>query len=452
MVGGPGLFAMIYCTSICANYIPKASLLVKSIKSFDPEAIFVVCLSERQIPDFSRKNNLFDDIVLAKDLGVPDFDAFMFMHSVVETATSVKGHLFKYLFDAYPEHRKFVYLDPDIEVFGKLIELEEVLETRSIVVVPHMTEPETKFDSVLDNEINSMQYGVFNLGFLAVRSDDEGRRFIDWWSERLRMLCFDNVPRGVFTDQRWIDLAPGFFDVCILRHEGYDVAPWNLSRRLVTRTDGQYLVNGVPLRFYHFSSFDSKAHVDVMNKYVKDRKNVLYEMWDRYSDTLKNLGQDVYGSYPWSYARFASGEKISDATRLRYAIDPVLRRKINDPYASSNKNIRKLFHRHDADRLGLLLLNKLGETRSERILVALEKSKRYRNIIKWYWRFRFMILTPGRFARKYFPRSTYLWFSFWISVRDEGPVIALTRLLNFMAHGRGIIADTEKLDHTGHDA
>lgn len=442
---------MIYCTSICANYIPKASLLARSIKAFDPEAIFVACLSERTIPDFAIQNAYFDDIVLAKDLGINDFDSFMFMHSVVETATSVKGHLFKYLFDAFPKQRKFVYLDPDIEVFGRLVELEEALETRSIVVVPHMTEPESLLDSILDNEINSMQYGVFNLGFLAVQSDKEGRRFIDWWAERLRVLCFDNVSRGVFTDQRWIDLAPGFFDVHILRHEGYDVAPWNLSRRSVTRKDGWYLVNGVPLRFYHFSSFDSKAHVDVMNKYVKDRKNVLYEMWDRYSEALQELGQDEYGAFPWSYARFMSGEKISDAARLRYAIDPVMRRKIRNPYASSNRNMHRLFHRHDADRLGLLLLNKLGETRLERILVALEKSKRYRQMMKWYWKIHFILLTPGRFAWKYFPRSAYLCSSFWASIRDEGPIVALMRLTNFINHGRGTIADAKKNERAEHD-
>jgi len=103
-----------------------------------------------------------------------------------------------------------VYLDPDIEVFGPFVELEKILDEKSIIVIPHMTEPETLLDSLLDNEITAMQNGIFNLGFLAVRNDKEGRKFINWWMERLNVLCFDNIPKGIFTDQRWIDLAPGF--------------------------------------------------------------------------------------------------------------------------------------------------------------------------------------------------------------------------------------------------
>ena len=37
----------------------------------------------------------------------------------------------------------------------------------------------------------------------------QGRRFIDWWADRLRQFCYDEVPNGLFTDQRWVDLAPG---------------------------------------------------------------------------------------------------------------------------------------------------------------------------------------------------------------------------------------------------
>jgi hypothetical protein len=62
----------------------------------------------------------------------------------------------------------------------------------------------------------------------------------------------------MFTDQRWMYLAPVFVpDPLILRHPGYDVAYWNLPHRDIRRReDGTWLVNGQPLVFFHFSGID----------------------------------------------------------------------------------------------------------------------------------------------------------------------------------------------------
>ena len=47
---------------------------------------------------------------------------------------------------------------------------------------------------------------------------------INWWAERLYLFCYDDIQNGVFTDQKWIDLAPCFFDTYIFKHHGYDFA------------------------------------------------------------------------------------------------------------------------------------------------------------------------------------------------------------------------------------
>jgi hypothetical protein len=395
---------MIYCTSICSNYIPKAKVLARSIKRFDPNAIVVICLTEKEIPDFAKDIQYFDRIVLAKDIYRGDFNQFMFEHSIVEASTSVKGFLFQYLFKEFSNSRKFVYLDPDVEVFAPLEELERALDNHSIVLAPHMLDFETELDAILDNEINSMQYGVFNLGFLAVRNDDIGTKFIDWWAERLRVLCFDHVPSGIFTDQRWIDLAPGFFDVFILRHPGYDVAPWNLSKREIKKVNDVYEVNGEKLRFFHFSSIDKKAHLDMVNKYVPDKQNAVYLVWNNYISQLKEMGQLEYGQYPWSYGFYDNGKKISNNSRLMYVIDPKLKKEFPNPFSSSDLLISKKFDRFNSERIGVLMLDKLGLTFFDRILIKLEKSKTGGNFYKMYWKLRFVICTPRKFIKKYFPR------------------------------------------------
>lgn len=222
---------MIITTSICANYLPKAMVLAKSIKKADPTIKVVVSLLEREITPEAQAFEYFDDIVLGKDLGFENFEKFIFKHSIVEASTAVKGQLFLYLMENYQEETKFVYLDPDIQVLSSLTELEEALESNAIVLTPHLTIPEDIMDAVMDNELSALKHGAFNLGFLAVSRSEESKKFIEWWASRLNMFCYDDIPRGIFTDQKWMDLAPCFFDVYILKHPGYNAAPWNVSKR-----------------------------------------------------------------------------------------------------------------------------------------------------------------------------------------------------------------------------
>ncbi|MFS0838720.1 glycosyltransferase [Paenibacillus sp. 1P03SA] len=273
---------MIVTTSICANYLPKAMVLAKSLKETNPTARFIVCLLEREIHPAARSCEHFDEVILAKDLGIDQFDKFIFKHSIVEASTAVKGQLFLYLLRHYAAEDRFVYLDPDIKVYGELTELAEAMNRHPIVLTPHLCHPEDIMDAVMDNELSALQHGVFNLGFLAVSRSAEATRFAEWWASRLAMFCYDDIPRGIFTDQKWIDLAPCYFDVHILKHPGYNVAPWNLSKRKLSDAGEGCRVNGQPLRFFHYSGFDSGANEGMINKYVPDRSNVVYLLRDEY--------------------------------------------------------------------------------------------------------------------------------------------------------------------------
>ena len=51
----------------------------------------------------------------------------------------------------------------------------------------------------------------------------------------------------MFTDQRWADFVPCFFEHHILKDPGYNVAYWNLHARRLTADGGGYVVDGEPL-------------------------------------------------------------------------------------------------------------------------------------------------------------------------------------------------------------
>lgn len=322
---------MIYFTSICSNYLPKAMALAESVKRHDPEGRFVLCLVEREVPDQARDFPHFDEVVLAKDAGWEDFDRFMFRHSIVEASTAVKPRFMIHLTERFPDADKFVYLDPDVLVYSRFTELEQLLEQHSVVLAPHLLRPGN-----IDMEISSLAHGSYNLGFLAVSRHENSARFLQWWADRLFLYCYDDKARGIFTDQKWIDLAPSFFDCHILKHHGYDFATWSLLGSDLRRDEGGYVVNGDPLRFIHFSGLDSGTIDKAIGWWLTpDNRGTFVALYDEYRALLEKHGQSTLGKTPWSYACYADGQPIALAARVAYR-SPALWESIPRPFEAGN--------------------------------------------------------------------------------------------------------------------
>lgn len=338
---------MIVCTSICANYLPKAAVLAQSLKTYNPNYKMIICLVEDETDSqIESYRHFFDDIVLAKDLGIEDFNQFIFRYDIVEASTAVKGRLFQYLLKTYTSEQKMMYLDPDIEVFHSFEKLEKILDEHSIVLTPHMCEQENNDDllAIVDNEVNSsLKHGVFNLGFLAISRSHESQKFIDWWTSRLDLYCYDDMfDRGIFTDQRWMDLAPCLFDIYILKDPGYNMAPWNVSKRKLTEDN---MVNQqYPLVFFHFSGFDSGANETVINRYVPDKSDHIYTIRNAYIEKLAQNDFHHMSKRKWSYGFYKSGEEIQKEVRRWYRdkLD-MFKEFLVDPFDESNDSIKRFY-------------------------------------------------------------------------------------------------------------
>jgi hypothetical protein len=212
------------------------------------------------------------------------------------------------------------------------------------LLTPHQAVPETTLESIIDNEICSLKHGIYNLGFLGVKNSPQGRTFAEWWASRLNHFCFDDIPGGIFTDQRWIDLAPAFFpDHTILRDPGYNVCTWNLTHRKVEGSlQSGLTANGQPLVFYHFSGLDSGAQQVMLNKYGAQMP-ALYELRTWYLTECERHGQSEMSAIPWKYARFDNGAAVTPAHRKRYRTSAVLRQAFPQPFSAQNEE-ESFFH------------------------------------------------------------------------------------------------------------
>lgn len=324
---------MLAFTSVTKSYIPKARVLAQSLKAHNPDWKLHVVISDDLPSDFALEREPFDEVILIQDLPVDNWKSWAFGHSVVELCTAVKGPTARML-ARKPSVDKIVYLDPDIKVFASLAPLEQMLDHSSVLLTPHLLDPETDEQGVLDNEICTLQHGVYNLGFFAARCDGQGLQFVDWWADRLQRHCIADIPRGLFTDQRWCDLAPCFFDrLQIVRDRGYNVATWNIAyRRLSQMNGGRFLAGDVPLRFYHFTGFDSGDGLGMLSRYASDQA-AAQALWDQYARDLADAGHGDAKLQSWKLGHFDNGDAIPLELRRLYRSRIDLQEAFNDPFS-----------------------------------------------------------------------------------------------------------------------
>ena len=200
------------------------------------------------------------------------------------------------------------------------------------MVTPHQLTPARTSVSVQDNEMGSLLTGVYNLGFLGVRNAPEGKEFARWWADRLLHYCYDDSSRGLFTDQRWMDLAPVYFEgLEILRDPGLNVASWNIAdRHLDIDEDGEYTVNGNPLRFFHFTKALGVGPVMTL-RYGGHNIHVA-ELWRWYLERLTIAGQRLRKANPWPWSAYRDGTPIPLEHRRTYRARSDLQRSFPDPF------------------------------------------------------------------------------------------------------------------------
>lgn len=328
-------------SSFTFSYLNRARVLFQTVRRFHPDWELVALITDEPPDGFilDVADEPFDRVVWAQDLGVPDFAAWLFKHDVVEVCTAVKG---PFLHQACAWGADAViYLDPDTALFASLSPLEAWLEDHDILLTPHLVDPNETAEAIRDNDLSASRTGIFNLGFVAVRTSGEGARFAKWWNDRLLDWCYDDMANGMFVDQRWCDHVPALFDkVKVVRDPGYNVASWNLSTRTVAvQKDGQVTVNGLPLRFWHFTKLGPMG--DAMTKKYGGANFPVYEIWRWYKAQVGEATDPAIPAGWWAYGAYSDGASIEKAHRVLYRERADLQAAFPDPFETREGGFRK---------------------------------------------------------------------------------------------------------------
>lgn len=309
------------CTIIAKNYLAHARVLTESFQRHHPDGrCFVLVIDETEgYVDAAQESFV---LVRPDQIGLDSWDEMRGAYDVMELSTAVKPWLLRHMLNEHDDGSGIAYMDPDIQVISRMTELEAQLREHALVLTPHVLHGMPR-DSRKPSETDILMAGVYNLGFIGLSDRPDAHLMLDWWSERLLTDCHVAPERGLFVDQRWVDFVPGLVsDLHIFRDSAYNVAYWNLPERTLGQNgDGRYLVDGEPLRFYHFSGYSPERRT-LLSKH-QDRVDLtadetLWRLCDAYGDSLLAAGFEEVRGLPYEHDVLSSGTRLTPTLRALY--------------------------------------------------------------------------------------------------------------------------------------
>ncbi len=335
-------------TIVSCNYFHYAKTLMQSVSLVDSiSELYVVIVDDGYNPAL-YSSEIFH-VINFRDIPIPHRKKMCFQYDILELNTAVKPFVFKRLFaDGY---EKVIYLDPDIYVFHSLEKTFDLLETHDAVVTPHLTEPLK--DNRKPCDLDILRSGVYNLGFLALKSTKQVQGFIEWWADKLADHCRVAIADGIFVDQKWCDFIPSFVEKVLVDHNpGMNVAYWNLKNRPITFENGLYRVGDFPLVFFHFSGLELNGfsllsrHEDRFESHGLPR--VIQDLKRNYLEKLHENGARFYSSQAYHFDYFTGTNiRIPKAVRDLYRQDKAIRSVFgSDPFdISADPGFTKTYNR-----------------------------------------------------------------------------------------------------------
>jgi len=356
-------------TIVAKNYLALAKTLIESVKSSNPlweqNTQFYVFIAD----EFGEGQNFVIDkcvIIECKDLGLKDYSSLAYKYDITEFCTALKPFCLDYLSKTTLDP-KIIYFDPDICVFSSLNPILSSLENKLCVLTPHYIKPEINYSGVVPEEM-ILWVGIFNLGFIAVNTQNSNYKiFIEWWKNRLFDKCYADKQDGLHTDQKWIDYVPSYFpnDVVISHNMGYNVSIWNLhERKIIVDFNQKFHINstdqmtGHELTFFHFSGFDIEnknvihKHHPVLN--ISNRPDMI-PLLEHYRSSLIRNGINTTIKWKYSYETYKNGYPITQFHRRLFRRMLQMQIKLGDPFSIAEGTMYQLLKANN-------LLTKVNQT------------------------------------------------------------------------------------------
>jgi len=332
------------CGVIAKNYISYTRGMVESFRKHNPGIDAYILVMDRSDGYIKPESEDFK-VIFIDELVCDDLLKMFFMYDILEATCALKPFLMEHVLDRY-NISKLLYLDSDILFTADITEIWKLLDSYSVILTPHLLDPIPVEDRYIESELNTLRCGSFNGGFIAVANNRDVRAFLTWWKTRLQKYALQDDP-PLYADQKWLNLVPTYLNnVLILRDPGYNVGYWNLFNRKIEIKKGKIVLNGYPLRFFHFSGLELKKLTKI-SKYQDWHRlrdfPALQPLFKQYKESAFRHGYAETKDWPYTYNYFDNGIPISKIIRRIFRKLEVnnLTAKFGNPFSTGSNSYYK---------------------------------------------------------------------------------------------------------------
>ncbi len=242
-----------FCTYFDINYLARGLCLLDSLERHCSEfTLTILCLDEpclEQIREL-RRDNIFPVSLSELETANPDLLEVKAERNTLEYYYTCGPSFIRYVLNINPDIDLITYLDADMYFYSNPQPLFDLFNGHSIGVVGHNL-PEFR---------RSYKTGLFNVGWISFRRDDDGMACLYHWQSQCIDWCYERYEDGKYCDQLYLDEWPklytGFYE---FTHHGANVASWNVGDYRFSLRNSQVFVDDDPLVFYHFHGFKKIA-------------------------------------------------------------------------------------------------------------------------------------------------------------------------------------------------
>jgi GT2 family glycosyltransferase/glycosyltransferase involved in cell wall biosynthesis len=302
------------CTVINKAWVAHARALAQTLHEHQPDARMSVLIVDSIEGYLDPAGEPFE-ILSPQELQIDDFEAMSVRYDVTELCPALKPWLLRHVLET---SEIALFLDSDVRVCASLDGLREALAHHAVCLTPHLL-GDLPDDGLLPDELSILMAGAFNTGVIAARACEDAASLLAWWCDRLRTGSRRDAARGMLYEQRWADLLPGLFEhVGMWRDPGVNVGYWRVPSSRFERVDGRTLINGGPLRTFHFTGFEPSRPERLSRfdnrTYLTDHP-VLAELCAGFTRQLDACGHSETSTWPYSFATTAGGARLTSLLR-----------------------------------------------------------------------------------------------------------------------------------------
>ncbi|MBV5330038.1 MAG: hypothetical protein JZU65_20825 [Chlorobium sp.] len=239
-----------FCTCFDQFFLPRGLALYASLQKYcNSFTLYVFCHDNETLDYFTAHPH--DGVVPISISEVESFEPGLkearANRSRIEFYFTCTPALPLYILANYPHVNLISYIDADFFFYSSPEPLYREFSNGSIGIIEHRYAFGAR---------RFGKYGVYNVGWLIFRRDEQGFSCLRWWLDRCIEWCYDRYEDGKFADQKYLDGWPDRFNnVVVLENKGVNVAGWNIRNNRISVQDGMVYIDDSPLICFHFAGF-----------------------------------------------------------------------------------------------------------------------------------------------------------------------------------------------------